>query len=45
MKNGLSTKLEQMNYSYVTEILPYNLRTKGLALYVSVQNVANAFNQ
>ncbi|GFZ47588.1 hypothetical protein JCM24511_05332 [Saitozyma sp. JCM 24511] len=34
-----------MNYSYVTEILPYNLRTKGLALYVSVQNVANAFNQ
>ncbi|RSH88913.1 hypothetical protein EHS25_002575 [Saitozyma podzolica] len=34
-----------LNYSYVTEILPYNLRTKGLALYISGQNIANAFNQ
>jgi hypothetical protein len=25
--------------------MPYNLRAKGMALYVSVQNLANAFNQ
>ena len=33
------------NYSYVSEILPYNLRTKGLAVYITVQNLANGFNQ
>lgn len=31
-------------YSYTTEILPYNLRTKGLAIFVCVQNLALAFN-
>lgn len=27
-------------YSYSTEILPYDLRTKGLAIFVCVQNLA-----
>lgn len=31
-------------FSYTTEILPYNLRTKGLAIFVSLQNAALAFN-
>lgn len=31
-------------YSYTTEILPYNMRTKGLAIFVCVQNGALAFN-
>lgn len=31
-------------YSYTTEILPYDLRTKGLAIFVCVQNMALAFN-
>lgn len=31
-------------YSYTTEILPYDLRTKGLAIFVCVQNLALAFN-
>ncbi len=34
-----------LNYSYAVEIMPFNLRTKGMAIYVSVQNLANAFNQ
>lgn len=34
-----------MNYSYATEIMPFNLRVKGMAIYVSVQNMANAVNQ
>ncbi|KAJ4201339.1 hypothetical protein NW767_006989 [Fusarium falciforme] len=28
-----------------TTIIPFNLRAKGLALYLVVQNMANAFNQ
>jgi hypothetical protein len=32
-------------YHYSTEILPYALRTKGLAIFTSTQNVGNAFNQ
>ncbi|KAH8822939.1 hexose transporter-like protein [Flagelloscypha sp. PMI_526] len=31
-------------YSYTTEILPYDMRTKGLAIFVCVQNLALAFN-
>jgi hypothetical protein len=31
--------------SYAVEIMPSNLRTKGIASYVSDQNLANAFNQ
>ncbi|RSL94636.1 hypothetical protein CEP52_012514 [Fusarium oligoseptatum] len=34
-----------LNYSYTTTIMPFNLRAKGLALYLVVQNMANAFNQ
>jgi hypothetical protein len=34
-----------MNYSYSVEIMPYNLRTKGLALYIFFNNLGNAFNQ
>ncbi|KAH8879272.1 hexose transporter protein [Thozetella sp. PMI_491] len=34
-----------LNYSYVVEIMPFNLRTKGLAIYTLTQNLANAFNQ
>jgi hypothetical protein len=32
-------------YAYTTEILPYNLRTKGLAIFTATQNLGNAFNQ
>ncbi|WWC64939.1 uncharacterized protein I303_107553 [Kwoniella dejecticola CBS 10117] len=32
-------------YPYSAEILPYSLRSKGLAIFTSVQNIANAFNQ
>lgn len=28
-----------MCFSYTTEILPYNMRTKGLAIFVCVQNL------
>ncbi|UKZ91444.1 uncharacterized protein TrAFT101_006422 [Trichoderma asperellum] len=31
--------------SYTAEILPFNLRTKGLAIFVSVGTATNAFNQ
>lgn len=31
-------------YSYTTEILPYSLRTRGLGIFVAVQNAALAFN-
>jgi MFS family permease len=34
-----------LNYTYVAEFLPYNLRTKGLALYITWNNISNAFNQ
>ncbi|KAJ0120015.1 hypothetical protein J7T55_000868 [Diaporthe amygdali] len=34
-----------LNYSYCVEIMPYNLRAKGLAIYLCVQQIANAFNQ
>ena len=34
-----------MNYSYSVEIMPYNLHTKGLALYIFFNNAGNAFNQ
>lgn len=34
-----------LNYSYCAEIMPYQLRAKGLALYLAVQQVANTFNQ
>ncbi|KAL2129612.1 hypothetical protein VTI74DRAFT_7527 [Chaetomium olivicolor] len=30
---------------YTAEILPFNLRTKGLAIFTSVGTMANAFNQ
>ncbi|KAH9875145.1 hypothetical protein J1614_004635, partial [Plenodomus biglobosus] len=30
---------------YTAEIMPYNLRTKGLAIFTSVGTFANAFNQ
>ena len=32
-------------YGYTTEILPYHMRTKGLAIFVAAQNAGNAFNQ
>ncbi|KAM0748181.1 general substrate transporter [Meredithblackwellia eburnea MCA 4105] len=32
-------------YSYCTEILPFNMRTKGMAIFVATQAVGNAFNQ
>lgn len=32
-------------FSYGAEILPYNMRLKGLGILLSVQNVAQAFNQ
>ncbi|KAJ6015965.1 hypothetical protein N7540_010556 [Penicillium herquei] len=34
-----------MNYSYVAEIMPFGLRAKGLAIYLCVQQIGNAFNQ
>jgi hypothetical protein len=34
-----------LNYSYVSAIMPFNLRTKGLAIYIGFQNIGNAFNQ
>ncbi|ETS76806.1 hypothetical protein PFICI_12193 [Pestalotiopsis fici W106-1] len=34
-----------LNYSYCVEIMPYNIRAKGLAIYLCVQQIANAFNQ
>lgn len=34
-----------LNYTYVAEFMPYNLRTKGLALYITFNNLSNAFNQ
>lgn len=30
---------------YTTEILPYTLRSKGLAIFTSVQNCANALSE
>jgi hypothetical protein len=30
---------------YATEILPFSLRTKGMALFTAVGTGANAFNQ
>jgi len=32
-------------YAYASEVLPYNLRAKGMALFVLSQNFGNAFNQ
>lgn len=34
-----------LNYSYVVEIMPFHLRTKGLAIYNFVQLIGNSFNQ
>ncbi|EED13700.1 hexose transporter protein [Talaromyces stipitatus ATCC 10500] len=34
-----------LNYSYATEIMPYHLRTKGLAIYNTIQQLGNSFNQ
>jgi len=34
-----------LNYTYVAEFMPYNLRTKGLAIYITFNNLSNAFNQ
>ncbi|VUC30169.1 unnamed protein product [Clonostachys rosea] len=34
-----------LNYSYVAEIMPFSLRTKGLAIYLCVQQLGNTFNQ
>lgn len=33
------------NYSYVAEIMPFELRAKGMGLYLAIQQVCNAFNQ
>ena len=32
-------------YHYTTEIMPYSLRTKGLAIFTVFNQVGNAFNQ
>lgn len=32
-------------FSYGAEILPYNMRLKGLGYMLSAQNIAQAFNQ
>lgn len=32
-------------YSYASEILPFNLRAKGMALFVLAQNFGNCINQ
>lgn len=32
-------------YAYASEVLPYTLRAKGMALFVLAQNFGNAFNQ
>ncbi|RSH92648.1 hypothetical protein EHS25_008093 [Saitozyma podzolica] len=37
--------LNPLPYPYTAEILPFALRSKGLALFVCVQNVAISFNQ
>lgn len=37
--------LNTLPYPYTAEILPFNLRAKGLAMFVCVQNVAISFNQ
>jgi hypothetical protein len=29
----------------IPEIMPYNLRTKGLAIFIFMNNAGNAFNQ
>lgn len=34
-----------LNYAYCTVIMPFNLRAKGLAIYLVAQNLGNAFNQ
>jgi hypothetical protein len=34
-----------LNYSYVVEIMPFHLRTKGIAIYQVTQSTANSFNQ
>ena len=34
-----------LNYTFVAEFMPYNLRTKGLAIYITWNNISNAFNQ
>lgn len=48
----VSRPLETLSYSvligqdhYTTEILPYALRSKGLAIFTSVQNCANALSE
>ncbi|CAG9994410.1 unnamed protein product [Clonostachys byssicola] len=32
-------------YSYSSEILPFSMRTKGMAIFVATQNIGAAFNQ
>ncbi|KAJ5019122.1 hypothetical protein K4K57_002081 [Colletotrichum sp. SAR 10_99] len=34
-----------LNYTYVAEIMPFSLRTNGLAIYLCVQQLGNTFNQ
>ena len=34
-----------LNYAYVVEIMPFHLRTKAIAIYNFVQQMANSFNQ
>lgn len=34
-----------LNYSYATEIMPFHLRTKGLAVYNTISQLGNSFNQ
>ncbi|KAI8311158.1 hypothetical protein K4K61_012555 [Colletotrichum sp. SAR11_59] len=34
-----------LNYTYVAELMPFSLRTKGLAIYLCVQQLGNTFNQ
>ena len=33
-----------LSYAYSSKILTYNVRSKGLAISVSFQNISNAFN-
>ncbi|PYH92063.1 hexose transporter protein [Aspergillus ellipticus CBS 707.79] len=34
-----------LNYSYCAEIMPFSLRTKGLAIFLCAQQLASTFNQ
>jgi len=34
-----------LSYAYASEILPFSMRTKGMAIFVASQNVGLAFNQ